>query len=894
MDSNPEASRSSPAEERFLEYLERCERGTAEPFDELLRAHPALEPELRTLASRQQRFARLRERALDSRGSESAPSDRRPQGSAAHEGLTLQALAALDESRRPIERYEPGEELARGAQGVVRRAFDKSLGRVLAMKVLHRADERAALASRGVQRFLDEAHITAGLDHPSIVPVHDLGIDRDGQPFFTMKLVRGIALSEAFERHRSGHPDWTLVRLAQVLLRVAEAMAFAHDHGVLHRDLKPSNVMVGDYGEVYVMDWGLARKARGVEAGGEAAGAPDDTAARTALGPTLQGDVVGTPYYMPPEQAEGRQAEIGAAADVYALGALLYHLLAGRAPYAEPSSSSARDVLARVRAGPPAPILEFQRGVPPELEAICAKAMARAPADRYPSMRELAADLRAWLEGRVVRAYERGALADLRKWIGRNRALSATALVALLAIVGGSVYSARVEAAGRRAAEAARRRADATLADLTRLSEAVQLGQLETRSAELWPEVPAKVDLLRAWLDEARPLSANLDDHERTLDDLRAGRIEVTGLQRDWWESTLSKLVHDLRKFRDERIPDIERRLEFASTLAQRTILDEREAWDAVLRALVSNPRYAGLQLEPIAGLVPLGADPVSGLLEFWHVKSGTRPDRDDRGILALEGESGIVLVLIPGGRFWMGAQREDSAAPNHDPQAVPNEQPVLQVDLAPFLISKYELTQAQWTRLTGSNPSRDPRSRDADDALKTPLQPVDYVNWSDCLRVLARIDLALPTEAQWECAARAGTSTPWWTGSEPSTLAGAENVADQSALEAKPGWEVSVDTVGFADGFVYEAPVGSFAPNPYGLHDVLGNVMEWCRDVSAPYSPERAPGDGASLATGRKVSVRGGSYLFGGRNTRSAARSPATPEFVAPMIGLRPARALR
>jgi formylglycine-generating enzyme required for sulfatase activity len=893
MDPSPDASRSSPAEERFLEYLERCERGTAEPFDELLRAHPALDSELRTLASRQQRFARLRERVLASGGADPDPSANRPRGAAAHAALTLRALAELDESRRPIERYEPGEELARGAQGVVRRAFDKSLGRTLAMKVLHRADEHAALASRGVQRFLDEAHITAGLDHPSIVPVHDLGIDRDGQPFFTMKLVRGIALGEALERHRRGHPDWTLVRLAQVLLRVAEAMAFAHDHGVLHRDLKPSNVMLGDYGEVYVMDWGLARKARGVEPDGGPGGARDDTAARAELGPTLQGDVVGTPYYMPPEQAEGRQAEVGAAADVYALGAMLYHLLAGRAPYAEPPSSSARDVLERVRAGPPAAILEVEHGVPPELEAICAKAMARAPADRYPSMRELASDLRAWLEGRVVRAYERGALADLRKWIGRNRALSATALVALLSIVGGLAYSAHVEAAGRLAAEAARTRADATLADLMRLSEAVQLGQLETRSAELWPEVPAKVDLLSAWLAEARPLSAHLDEHERTLDDLRAGRIEVAGLQRDWWESTLSKLVQDLRSFQDERIPDVERRYAFASTLEQRTLVDERAAWDEALRSIAADPRYGGLALAPIAGLVPIGRDPHSGLQEFWHLRSGARPQRDERGVLLPNEDMGLVFVLLPGGAFWMGAHPHPDA-PNFDPGAVQDEQPLIEVVLDPFLMSKYEMTQGQWLRSTGSNPSLDPaRGVDAG-RQQTLLHPVDFVSGTECDRCLARIDLMLPTEAQWEYAARAGTRTPWWTGVEPGSLHGADNLADQSVVHAGKRWDALANPLVFADGHVLQAPVGSFAANPFGLHDVHGNLIEWTSDNSAPYGLGRRAGDGAAPLDERIRIMRGGCYYFGAAEARSAARAPSPAEFKAPLIGLRPARAIR
>lgn len=878
---------ASPAERAFLAHLAALERGASASIEDLVRANPACADDLRALAARHARLAALRRVAL--------PAEEALAPGASGEPAAHLALAALAAPRRPAERYAVGARIARGAQGVVHQAFDKVLGRDLAMKLL-RADGSSSRGSRGVQRFLDEARLAAALEHPSIVPVHDLGVDGEGRPFFTMKLVRGASLADAIEARRAGAAQPSLPRLVEVLVRVAEAMAFAHDRGVLHRDLKPSNVMLGDYGEVYVMDWGLARARRATDADGggeDAPGAPAPTDSPAARA-TLEGDVLGTPHYMAPEQAAGRNASVGPAADVYALGAMLYHVLSGRAPYAESPSSSARDVLERVRAGPPKPLPELDASAPAELAAIASKAMARDAAARYADMRELAADLRAWLDGRVVRAYERGALADLKKWIRRNRALFASAAIALVAVIGGLAYNARTEAAARRAAEGARTRSDAQLADLKRLSEAVRLRELSERADALWPEVPAQVGALERWLAEARELVAHLDAHERTLVALRAGTLDVQGLERTWWEGTLAALVDDLRELRERTLPDVERRLAFAASVERRTIADERAAWDAAQRAVAADARFAGFELAPIAGLVPLGPDPHSGLQEFWHVRTGERPVRGAQGAIAADDAAGVVLVLLPGGRFALGAQSVDPGGPNYDPGAEPLERPVLDVRLDPFLVSKFELTQGQWVRATGANPSLDPARGDSAGTQQSPRHPVDFVSWNACRRTLARLDLALPTEAQWEYAARAGTRTPWWTGAERDSLASAANVADQSALAARVGWDALADAPQFDDGFVYQAPVGALAPNPFGLHDVLGNVFEWCADTYAPYKLGRRDGDGLAPPHEQSPIARGGSYYFGAAEARVSARMPAAPEFAAPMIGLRPARAAR
>src|SRR5262245_32253484 len=283
MSSEP---RASATESLFLAHLDRREDGAAESLEDLCAAHPDHAAGLRELERRWDLVQHLRsETALD------APAD---------------ALAHLDRPRRTIERYLAGEPIARGAQGTVRRVGDLDLQRHVAMKVRH--DESGGGAgSRSVGRFLDEAQVTARLDHPGIVPIHDLGLDRDGRVFFTMKLVQGRSMLDVLLTPREQREDWTLARLVGALLRVAEALAFAHDRGVVHRDLKPANVMLGDYGEVYVMDWGLARVRTATEV---APAGPSD--ARATHGPlTLDGDVVGTPQYMAPEQAAGRLADVG-------------------------------------------------------------------------------------------------------------------------------------------------------------------------------------------------------------------------------------------------------------------------------------------------------------------------------------------------------------------------------------------------------------------------------------------------------------------------------------------------------------------------------------------------------------------------------------------------------
>jgi len=291
--------------------------------------------------------------------------------------------------------------------GEIRRVRDVSLNRDLAMKILHPSLVAHDVA---VNRFLEEAQATAQLQHPSIVPVHDIGTLPDGRLWFTMKEVRGQTLDAVVRQVHAasdGHwrptaDGWTFKRLVAAFLQVCHAMAYAHERGVLHRDLKPQNVMVGSLGQTYVLDWGLA-KVLGASQDHKPPhpNAPGSTeapvvSARPTAHQTRLGSIAGTPAYMAPEQARGETDQIDARTDVYALGSILYEILTGEAPYDDDDSY---EVLARVLAGPPPAVRSTRRLLPPELVATCERAMAREQADRFASAHDLAAEIEAWLDG---------------------------------------------------------------------------------------------------------------------------------------------------------------------------------------------------------------------------------------------------------------------------------------------------------------------------------------------------------------------------------------------------------------------------------------------------------------------------------------------------------------
>jgi WD40 repeat protein len=367
----------------------------------------------------------------------------------------------------------------RGGLGDVYMARDAELNRVVALKEIQ---ERFASDSRYRARFEFEAEITGGLEHPGIVPVYGLGHYADGRPYYAMRFIKGDSLGTAIDRfhaadgpHRDpGERTLELRKLLGRFIDVCDALEYAHSRGVLHRDLKPANIMLGKYGETLVVDWGLAKPLDRPEPSADVTEPLLKPTCDTGLQPTAAGTPIGTPAYMSPEQAAGRLDQLGGASDVYGLGATLYHLLTGR-----PSvlGETRGEICSKVINGDiPRPRL-IQPRIPPALEAICLKAMAVAPDNRYRTPRALAEDIEHWLADEPTSAYPEPWLVRLGRWTRRHQplvagaaALLATAVVALA--IGTTLVEAarRAEAAAHENAERARRdEADARLQAETQL-----------------------------------------------------------------------------------------------------------------------------------------------------------------------------------------------------------------------------------------------------------------------------------------------------------------------------------------------------------------------------------------------------------------------------------------
>ena len=302
--------------------------------------------------------------------------------------------------------YEDRGEIGQGGMGTVRQAFDRRLRREAALKILK---EEMGSKHREVRRFVEEAQITGQLDHPNIVPIHDLGQDAQGSHYFTMKLVQGKDLETIIVDLGATRldPD-TLADNLQIFVKVCEAMSFAHSRGVIHRDLKPSNIMVGEYGQVYVMDWGIARLMPQRVSGRPNAANDDETTDSMKAVVTVSrsentdidspGTIVGTPRYMAPEQVQGQHERTDHRADIFALGGTLYHMLTGHAPYTEQNYFALLVKVQNCEIARPSQMRGYER-VPLELERIAFKAMAPDPQDRYQSVIELQKDVERFMRG---------------------------------------------------------------------------------------------------------------------------------------------------------------------------------------------------------------------------------------------------------------------------------------------------------------------------------------------------------------------------------------------------------------------------------------------------------------------------------------------------------------
>ena len=334
---------------------------------------------------------------------------------------------------------------AEGGLGQVMLATDAELGRTVAVKEMQ---PKYARDPGSRSRFVQEAEITAGLEHPGIVPVYGCGAYPDGRPYYAMRFIQGFNFDEAIDRFhqeqsvRLAPGEWTVAlrRLLRRFTDVCQAVEYAHSRGVVHRDIKPANVMLGKYGETLVVDWGLA-KVVGRSAAVRDAG---ETTLQLSVGSgsdvSLPASVVGTPAYMSPEQASGKHAELGPACDVYSLGATLYRLLTGKPPFAD---SDRQVLLEKVRRGDFPRPRQVKSEIPAPLEAICLKAMSLSAQDRYQLPVQLVEEIEHWMADEPVAAYAESRRERLVRWLRRHRnwvragifSLTATILVLSLAMI---------------------------------------------------------------------------------------------------------------------------------------------------------------------------------------------------------------------------------------------------------------------------------------------------------------------------------------------------------------------------------------------------------------------------------------------------------------------------
>ena len=796
-------------------------------------------------------------------------------------GTTLPSLPAV------TERYQELEQLGIGGMGVVHRVFDQHLNRTMARKVLKRTllDSNQARA-----RFLAEARITAQLNHPGIVPVHDVGELPTGQPYYTMRQIQGATLREAIDAVHAvssetgwqespsvDGPPWTLRRLLSALRRACEAVAYAHSRGVIHRDIKPENIMVGPFGEVLVMDWGIARVL-------------DQSRAAFAANPIIginealdrARSVIGTPSYMPFEQAGGSPG--GTRSDIYSLGATLYHLLTGHPPY----SGNQWDIQRQILAGPPPP--PSQRGGPPipeELIETCQVAMAQEPSDRFASAAALADSITAWLEGarEQDRAREIVRQADeMRPEIDRITA---------------QVHSLRTEADALLDGVRPHEPDDRKLPGWQKLDEA---DDLERRAEQLSLEYRESI---RSALQYAR----DLPEAQVRLAEHYASRHAQAEEERDSRRADLSE--HLLRRYDQGRYSSY---LQAEGVLTLHT--DPPGARVRIYRYEQRRRRLVPVYWK-ILGQTPLDAVPLpigSYLLSIHH--SDRAPVRypifierqkhwDGRPpggsaphpiYLPTRRELSSSEDYIPAGWYWSGGDRDAG-------RSLPRQR--LWVD--GLVMSRFPITNAEYIAFLDdlvANGREDaalryaPRDRpthgDPEGGriygrsrlgrfLLVPdihgdvwLQdwPVMMMGWAGAVAYCqwrskrTGLPWRLPGELEWEKAARGvdGRIYPWGDAFDASWCC---------TRESHPGRPQPV-------------PVSAFPidESPYGVRGMAGNTRDWCGDIFSPRGP-RLDGERVvppslprrvDSSTGHTGITRGGAWWYSPREARLTYREVHLP----------------
>jgi len=793
-------------------------------------------------------------------------------------------------------RYTLGRELGRGGMGLVQAAHQDPLYRQVALKTVF---------DRQLQPYLiQEARVAGSLVHPNIVSVHDLLYSPTGDAAISMQLANG----KPWSVRRAEAPKLRLLEELEILLKVAQAVTYAHAQGVLHNDLKPENVMIGEHGDVVLMDWGCAAATERYLHG--------DIALRRAA--TISSPF-GTPCYMPPELAKGAGESVGEWTDTYLLGAILYEILEDR-PLR--SGTDFMAVLQRAIAGEVDPL---RGSASPFLADICMRALKPRPEDRYATAQAFIDDLRNYFSVRAAERLaqqaeqtlqacsrdpgpqDRAVLLTLQQtchtfeqahelWPGldhldgmeRTRACIAEVAMDLGDF---ALAQAHVDCLPQGAHDALRQR----LQDAQDSRARQQLQQRRVRAAAIVLSICLVLGLVigNVVVSEQRAIA---EAHLRDLEDLSAIQLyqELSERETELWPAS-PRLLADLTQWYQEadglvlQLPHYRQRqaLLTAELGGQDRFEDRARRWEyETLQHLV-------LGLEALeAELVPSVQDRIDQARELdarSRVAHAQQWDTAIAAIAASERYQGLVLTpqlgLVPLGAnaqgLWefghllSGALPERdaggalefteetgvvlvllpageflmgaSAAPglaNHDPRAAEIEQPAHPVKLDAFFIARHELNQAQWLRVQSANPSAYLPGQTHGDHTVSLLHPVEHMTWVEASETAARLALVLPTEAQWEYANRAGSQSIYWGGDTIASMRGKLNISDRVSRE-RGGPASWQFEAELDDGYIVHAPVGTFVPNAFGLYDTAGNVWEWCADRFGAYTLPTDPRTG-------------------------------------------------
>jgi formylglycine-generating enzyme required for sulfatase activity len=781
-----------------------------------------------------------------------------------------------------LGRYQIVEQIGQGGMATVCKAYQPSMDRYVAIKILpsHFTEDESF-----VGRFTQEARTLARLEHPHILPVYDYG-EQEGITYLVMRYVEAGTLKDLI--HREGPLD--VKEAARIVGQVADALECGHRQGVVHRDIKPSNVLIDQYGNTFLTDFGIAKLVAETEHF------------------TASGAVIGTPAYMSPEQGMGQPVD--ARCDIYSLGIVLYELVTGRVPF---RAETPLAVLLKHLNAPLPPPRQVKPDLPAAVERVILKALAKSPDDRYQTARELAAALdRAVVDATEERPVPQPPEGELDETVLRPvvspppPAVAPEALAeqrrlaelddlygqAVGAMDAGQWAQARALLAqiqerepGYREVERLLDQAEAELeqakADRQRREQIASLyeeAQSLARTRQ-WQPALAKMDEIQALDAEfadpegigarAREQVAEEEAEAQRQNELAALYAEaVRLLKADQYEEALQKW--DEVQAIDPHYRD---RKKVQATARKKLA---RLAKPARKRRL---PRWGWIA----AGTVAVAAIVVAGVLILRTLSTAPPTPRsmptDLKAGAVWEWSDGSAMVYVPAGAFWMGSE-EDS------PEANPNEMPPHPVSLDAFWIDRTEVTNAQYERCVKDEGCDPPAERathvygDYYGESQYDDYPVVQVDWGQARAYCAWAGKRLPSEAEWEKAAR-GTDRriyPWGNEFDGNLANFCDGLCTFDHRDR--AWN---------DGYVSIAPVGSYegGASPYGALDMAGNVHEWTSSLDWPYPYNARDGREDPDGAGPRV-VRGGSFGAGWPGVRTASKEARPPAEIGVDVGFR------